>query len=198
MKKRFFGAFLIILGFTSLPISTNKTQTTDIPIPSEQTEVFTEEVVQVSTNEDSEESGRDLIFYCDTIDPLYDARQFTFEDAQMLMRIAEAEAGNQGVEGMKLVMIVVLNRVNSESFPDTIEGVIFQPHQFQPVSDGRYYTVEISTEAHLALAAIETGEPIDESIIAFEATSNKSLEKYFKYAYTVGGHDFYTAKGETK
>ena len=138
----------------------------------------------------------ELILHYDPIEPIYEVREFSYEDAQMLMRIAQAEAGNQGIEGMKIVMTVVLNRVADEAFPNTIEGVIFQDHQFQPVSNGEYYRVDISMDAHIALADIERGIPFDEDVVAFEVTSNsKSLEKYFTYAYTVGAHDFYIAKG---
>ena len=127
----------------------------------------------------------------------HEAREFSYEDAQMLMRIAEAEAGNQGVEGMGLVMAVVLNRVKDEDFPGTIKDVIFQPRHFSSVSTGSYYKVKISPEAHEALADIEMGIPYDTSIIGFEATYNgRSLEKWFQYAYTIGGHDFYVKKGE--
>ena len=127
----------------------------------------------------------------------HEAKAFSFEDAQMLMRIAQAEAGNQGIEGMGLVMATVLNRVQDEDFPGTIKDVIFQPHHFSSVSDGRYYTVDISPEAHEALADIEMGMPYDTEIVGFEAKANgRSLERWFQYAYTVGNHDFYIAKGE--
>ena len=127
----------------------------------------------------------------------HEAREFSYDDAQMLMRIAEAEAGNQGVEGMGLVMAVVLNRVKDKDFPGTIKDVIFQPRHFSSVSTGSYYKVKISAEAHEALADIEMGIPYDTSIVGFEAVYNgRSLEKWFRYAYTIGGHDFYVKKGE--
>ena len=59
-------------------------------------------------------------------------------DAEILERLAMAEAGNQGVEGKALVMLVVLNRVSSTSFPNTIKDVVFQSGQFSTVgADGR-------------------------------------------------------------
>ena len=48
------------------------------------------------------------------------------EDAYLLEKIAMAEAEGEGVEGKALVMLVVLNRVWSDRFPDTIEEVIFR------------------------------------------------------------------------
>ena len=44
--------------------------------------------------------------------------ELTYEEAQLLMKIAVAEAGNQGTEGMWLVMSVVMNRVKDPDFPD--------------------------------------------------------------------------------
>lgn len=46
------------------------------------------------------------------------------EDAYMLAKIAMAEAESEDTEGKALVMLVVLNRVWSDEFPDTIAGVI--------------------------------------------------------------------------
>lgn len=64
------------------------------------------------------------------------------EDAYMLAKIAMAEAESEDTEGKALVMLVVLNRVWSDEFPDTIAGVIFQDGQFSPISNGRYDEVK--------------------------------------------------------
>lgn len=53
------------------------------------------------------------------------------EDMDLLTRTVEAEAGNQSLTGKRLVARVVLNRVDSEIFPDTVEGVLSQDGQFQ-------------------------------------------------------------------
>lgn len=117
--------------------------------------------------------------------------ELTYEDAQLLMQIAQAEAGNQGIDGMWLVMCSVWNRAHDPSglWPKTIRGVIFEPNQ--------YYTkgmkTEISPECHEALAKLEKGD-IAPQIIAFEKTTNKSLEKYFSSAFDYKDHRFYTLK----
>lgn len=192
MKKKYFSIVAVNFMLMGCLIAS-------IPKPAETQPLKWEKIpniVQTADLPEPTEEPHELILHYDTIEPMYQPREFTYRDAQMLMRIAEAEAGNQGKEGMKLVMMVVLNRVADEAFPNTVEDVIFQAGQFQPVSDGRYYTVDISTDAHLALADIEKGEPLDEYVVAFEITSNsKSLERYFKYAYTLGAHDFYVVKG---
>lgn len=114
-------------------------------------------------------------------------------DRKLLLRIAQSEAGNQGPDGMWLVMSVVMNRVKSDEWPDTIREVINQTGQFSPISDGRFNKVEISEDAYEALARIEAGD-IAESIIAFEVTESKVLDQYFAMAFDYKDHKFYTKK----
>lgn len=116
------------------------------------------------------------------------------QECLMLMKIAQAEAGNQGIDGMWLVMSVVMNRVGSRSFPDSIEGVIFQSGAFSSVSDGRYEEQMIlSYEVNEALGMIKDGE-VAESIVAFEVKDSDVLERWFQYAFTFRDHNFYTEK----
>lgn len=57
-------------------------------------------------------------------------------EVSLLARLVEAEAGNESYTGKVAVAQVVLNRVDSSSFPDSISQVIYQPGQFSPVSNG--------------------------------------------------------------
>lgn len=59
-------------------------------------------------------------------------------DMELIAQLVEAEAGNQPFEGKVLVAEVVLNRVASEHYPDTVEGVIFQDYQFSVIKDGGF------------------------------------------------------------
>lgn len=119
--------------------------------------------------------------------------EFTYEESQLLMHLAEAEAGNQGEDGMWLVMSVVMNRVNDPDWPDNITDVIYQKNQFSPVSDGRLNKVELSKEVHTALARIEKGEVAPE-IIGFEVKDSNELEKYFRAVFGYRDHVFYVKK----
>jgi N-acetylmuramoyl-L-alanine amidase len=58
-------------------------------------------------------------------------------DIDLLARIVRAEAQTEPFEGKVAVATVVLNRVESPKFPNTIKGVIYQRGQFQPVSNGQ-------------------------------------------------------------
>ncbi len=62
--------------------------------------------------------------------------EIAMDSLELLAQLVEAEAGNQDKVGKRLVVDVVLNRVDSDTFPDTIEEVIFQPYQFSCVLDG--------------------------------------------------------------
>ena len=67
-----------------------------------------------------------------------------------LSRIICAESGAESMSGQIAVGNVILNRVRSGSFPNTVEGVIFDRKdavQFEPVSNGRVYLRRIEWEA---------------------------------------------------
>lgn len=119
--------------------------------------------------------------------------EVTYDEAQLLLKVAEAEAGNQGSDGMWLVMSTVINRVRSGDFPDSIKDVVYQKNQFSTVTNGAIDNVTITPEAHEALARIEKGD-IAKEIIAFENTKSDSLSRYFWEAFEFKDHRFYTAK----
>ena len=56
--------------------------------------------------------------------------EVTEDEIEMLAHLVKAEAGNQSFLGKQLVVDVVLNRMKSTTFPNTIEGVIYAPGQF--------------------------------------------------------------------
>ncbi|MCC3357189.1 cell wall hydrolase [Bacillus sp. REN16] len=62
--------------------------------------------------------------------------KFSSQELDLLARIVRAEAQAEPFEGKVAVAAVVLNRLESPKFPDTIQGVIYQRGQFQPVRNG--------------------------------------------------------------
>lgn len=62
---------------------------------------------------------------------------FAEGDRYLLANLIYCEAGNQPYEGQVAVGAVVMNRVMSSVFPDTVVGVIYQNKQFSPVASGR-------------------------------------------------------------
>ena len=64
------------------------------------------------------------------------AEELYYDSLELLAICVEAEAGNQGIEGKRLVASVILNRVESDDFPDSITEVITQPHHFTSYWNG--------------------------------------------------------------
>ena len=116
--------------------------------------------------------------------------EVTQAEAMELMQIASAEALNQGTPGMLLVMSVVMNRVASPDYPDTIHEVIHQPHQFYTAG---MKSAELTSDVHMALAQLEMGCKYPE-IVAFERSENDSLDVYYDEAFDFKDHTFYTVK----
>lgn len=123
------------------------------------------------------------------------------EDLNVLLRIVEAEAGSEDIEGKLLVANVVLNRVDSKAFPNTVREVVFQRSkgvtQFSPVANGRYDTVEISEETYIAVNRALSGENISQGALYFAARkyADSDRMKWFDDCLTPlfqhGGHEFF-------
>jgi N-acetylmuramoyl-L-alanine amidase len=92
-------------------------------------------------------------------------------ELELLAACVEAEAGNQGLEGKRLVADVILNRVEDPDFPDTIEGVITQPYAFTSYWNGMVSSVSISDETFQAVS------------MELEERSNTELLFFTAYAY---------------
>lgn len=74
-----------------------------------------------------------------------------YNSVELMAKIVEAEAGNQGLLGKRMVADVILNRVRDEEFPDTIVDVIFEKNAFAVIDNGMYEQVEISEETWTAV-----------------------------------------------
>ncbi len=125
----------------------------------------------------------------------------SLEDYENLLRIVEAEASGEDETGKLLVANVVLNRVESESFPDTITEVIMQKNkgvaQFSPVASGRFWKVEISDETISAVNRALAGEDVSQGALYFAARkyadsdSMRWFDERLDYLFTHGGHEFF-------
>lgn len=123
------------------------------------------------------------------------------EDLDILSRIVEAEAGNQDVEGRLLVANVVLNRVDSEKFPNSVKDVVFQEEkgvcQFSPVSNGRIWEVQVSEETDEAVERALEGEDISDGALYFVARKYADdgkvnwFDSNLTYLFEYGGHEFF-------
>lgn len=126
------------------------------------------------------------------------------EDYDTLLRIVEAEAGNEDIKGRVLVANVIMNRVKSEDFPNTVTEVVWDNSdgvpQFSPTYDGRINEVAVSDETREAVKQALKGTDYSEGALFFiqksaaEEHNVKWFEKDLKRLFKYGVHEFYTYK----
>lgn len=81
------------------------------------------------------------------------------DQVEMLARLIHAEARGEPFEGQVAVGAVLLNRVESPSFPNTLSGVIYQPLAFESVANGQFYLPANSQNIRAARSAINGWDP---------------------------------------
>lgn len=109
-------------------------------------------------------------------------------ELELLAQLVEAEAGNQSFEGKCLVVDVILNRVESPDFPDTISEVIFQPGQFSVIKNGAFEKAGWNMqESDYAAVMCETQLHQNKDVLYF---NNCSTVAGKGYKFKVGGHWF--------
>ena len=123
------------------------------------------------------------------------------DELEVLLRIVESEAGSEDEDGRLLVANVILNRVNNEKFPSTVTDVVFQQQngvaQFSPVSNGKYYQVDLSQETYEAVERALYGEDISQGALYFAARKYadslkmKWFDDHLVYLFEHGGHEFF-------
>lgn len=166
-------------------------------LPAERSEVCTVETVA-----SEQETNQETLYIEET--RFYDAEILYQEISQdestggylvtkemvMLAQLVQAEAGNQDLKGKRLVADVVLNRVDSEKFPNTIEEVIFQkdPVQFSVTVSGAFERAggDVSEECFEAVRMEwEREARIDGGVLYFN-----SIEARGKNPFKYGDHWF--------
>ena len=118
------------------------------------------------------------------------------DEVYWLSRIIEAEAGGEVLEGKIAVGNVVLNRVDSPSYPNTIYQVIFDfKHgiQFTPAYTGTIYN-KPSAQSIIAAKVCLEGYEIAPGVLFFfnpRIATSSWISQNRPFAMTIGNHDFY-------
>lgn len=114
-------------------------------------------------------------------------------DKYLLIRIAMAEAEGESIEGKALVMNVVLNRVKSDKFPNSIKEVIYQKNQFSPILNGRFDKVKPNSDCWKALNKVKSGWNESRGALYFtsEKGNNTWHHRNLEYMFTYENHRFY-------
>lgn len=82
------------------------------------------------------------------------SKDWSAQESYLLAKIAMAEAEGCSTQTKTLIIMCVLNRVQSDEFPDTIEEVIFQENQFSPIDNGRWDRVEPNEDCYEAVKIV--------------------------------------------
>ena len=112
-------------------------------------------------------------------------------DHRLLSRLVYAEARGESYKGQVAVAAVVLNRVDSASFPNTISGVIFQSGAFTCVSNGSINNTPDSTAIRAALDALNGWDPTGGCLYYYNpnATSDQWIRTR-TIKTVIGNHSF--------
>ena len=109
----------------------------------------------------------------------------------LLARIIYGEARGEPYTGQVAVGAVVMNRVKSSSFPNTISGVIYQSGAFDAVSDGQINLTPDSTAKKAAQVALNEWDPTYGAIYYFNpATATNKWIWSRPMTVTIGNHRF--------
>ncbi len=121
----------------------------------------------------------------------------TQDDYRVLLRIVQAEAGICDRKGRILVANVILNRVRSDEFPDTVTEVVYQRAQFSPVSDGSIDTCEVTQETIDCVRRAINGEDYSQGALYFMNRSGASFknrtwfDSHLTYLFSHDRHEFF-------
>lgn len=116
---------------------------------------------------------------------------YSSQDVYLLAKCIHAEARGEPYMGQVAVGAVVLNRVKSSSFPNTISGVIYQPYAFTAVIDGQMNLEPNETAYNAARDAMNGWDPTNGCIYYYNpATATSSWIWSRKVMITIGKHNF--------
>lgn len=99
---------------------------------------------------------------------------YTEKDLQILANAVYGEARGEPYEGQVAVAAVILNRLESPEFPDTISGIIFQPLAFTAVADGQIWLEPNERAKEAVLDALNGWDPTENALYYFNPVTATS------------------------
>lgn len=134
------------------------------------------------SNYNTEVKASETPYYCEEVSEEDLRDEDRLGDMELIAQLVQAEAGTQDLTGMRYVVDVVLNRVDSEEFPDTVEGVIFQKYQFSVIDNGSFDEAAwyISDNAFKAVQ-LEYEKRTNHNILYFGQEKGDYMENNFKH-----------------
>ena len=112
-------------------------------------------------------------------------------DLNLLARVVYAEARGEPYTGQVAIAAIVLNRVKSSSFPNTIAGVVYQPYAFTCVSDGQINLTPNQTAYNAARDALNGWDPTYGCLFYYNpATATSAWIRQKTIKLYIGSHAF--------
>lgn len=116
---------------------------------------------------------------------------YNSSDLYLLARCVYGESRGEPYVGQVAVAAVVLNRVKSSSFPNTISGVIYQPYAFTCVADGQLYMEPDQSAYNAAKDALNGWDPTNGCIYYYNpATATSAWIWSRPIMLKIGRHNF--------
>lgn len=119
---------------------------------------------------------------------------YSDSDIELLCKITHAESRGEGTKGQMAVANVILNRVKSGRFPDTIKGVIFQKGQFTPAAKSSFYSIKPSSQVRESVQRVIDGERVlSDDVLYFKSKRSGAGWGNYTLKATIGNHMFYAS-----
>lgn len=117
--------------------------------------------------------------------------KYSSADVTLLARVVYGEARGESYTGQVAVAAVVLNRIKSSSFPNTVSAVVYQPYAFTAVMDGQINYTPNSRAYQAAKDAINGWDPTGGALYYYNPKTATSAWIYSrKVTTTIGNHVF--------
>ena len=151
----------------------------------------------------TEEEKKELPGYEEETEPVVETEEakeaiaLSESDYDTLLRIVQAESGGCDIIGKILVANVILNRVDSDEFPNSIHGVVYQKYQFSPVIDGSINRCKVTDETREAVERALNGEDPSEGALYFMNRSKSApknvrwFDTKLSFLFKHGEHEFF-------
>ena len=123
---------------------------------------------------------------------------YSEKEMELLYKVVEAECTDQDYDSKVNVMSTIINRINDDRFPSTVEKVIYQKSQFSCVQDKRIHKVEITQETKDAVNDVIQNGTVHDALYFFNLKDVKStkikrwINRDLKFLFKdTSGHSFY-------
>ena len=115
------------------------------------------------------------------------------KDLFWLSRVIYAESGNQPLDGKIAVGNVIMNRVKSPIFPNTVEGVLAQKNQFTTYRSGKLAGCTPNASSVAAAKLVLDGAVVEKTknALYFDSAPNSWAARNRTCIAVIGGHRFY-------